>query len=165
METILIFARRNKLFLASLLLITYWCSQRNQGWMIAVLAPVASIYQLGKLCFLWKNGLQRKDRFVSLAVIATSVLAVAASHTYHHETARSAANKLVADIVDFRKNNGRYPDDEMELGVTNPSRRQLYRLKYKNFAGEPGFSYSGTFGLFRKWEYNFSTGVWNYESE
>ncbi|MDD2898230.1 MAG: hypothetical protein PHI31_05910 [Desulfuromonadaceae bacterium] len=165
MEVILLLARRNRLFIVCLILITWWCSQRNQGWMFVVLAPAAAIYQIGKLGLFWKDGLQRKDRFAAFTVIAVSILSVAAFHTYHHKTARSAANRIVTDILTFRKNYGRYPADETELAVQNSPRKRPYRLIYKNFVGEPKLSYSGTFGLFRKWEYDFSTGAWNYESE
>lgn len=164
-KAIMPFASRNKLFLATVFLITCWCSQRNQGWMIAILAPTTFIYQLGKFGIFWKDGLQRKDRYVAIAFIAISILTVAASHEYHHKRAKTAANKIVTDIVTFRKNYGRYPANEMELGVTTTTRKHLYRLKYKLFAEEPVLSYSGTFGLFRKWEYSFSTGAWIYESE
>lgn len=165
MEGVLSFVSRNKLFVATILLIMFWCSQKNQGWMMVVLAPAVMVYQLGKLGLFWKNRLQRHDRYLALAVIAVSILVVTGSHRYHHVAARSAANRIVADILNFRKNFGRYPVDEIELRVSTVQRKRLYRLKYQNFAGKPVFSYSGTFGLFHKWEYDFSAGVWNYESE
>lgn len=157
------FANRNKLFLVYIIVITWWCSLRCMAWMLAMLLPIVIIYQLGKLGIFWKDILKRKDRFVAFAVIVVSLLVVVASHTYQHWEARSAANKIVADIITFNKTNGRYPVDDKELGITDLTRKQLYRVNYKAFEGKPSFSYAVTYVLFRKWEYDFFGGTWNVE--
>jgi hypothetical protein len=165
MVSIQSFATRNRLFLVYVLLITCWCSLRNQGWMIVLLAPLAVMYQLAKLGLFWKNLVKRSDRFFALAIIAVSILLVAASHLYHHLSARSTADALVADIEQFKAQQGHFPADEKESGITDLTRKRLYRVKYGYVAEKPVFSYSGTFGLFHRWEYDFSARTWNYEAE
>jgi hypothetical protein len=153
----------NRILLACCLLVAVTFSQPHYGFMMFFFAPLVLIYQLFKLVRCWKIPGQRKDRFVALAIVAVAILAVACAHDYHRRVARNVAEKLVGDIANFqKKNNGRYPANLTELGVSALTQKH-YRLFYYTKDGErPSLLYGATLVAFYKWRYNFSVREWEH---
>lgn len=162
MNCITSFATRNKMFLVGFFLLTWFSSQLSCGFMMAMVSPLAIIYQFVKLARCRRDPWLRKDRYLALAVIAFSLLLVISAHLHRHNDARRVANKLVADILSFQKATGRYPSGGKELGLPEMARLRPYRLTYYNVEGQPRLFYVATFGPFDKYQYDFTDKTWNY---
>jgi hypothetical protein len=146
-------------------LLAFFFSQPHAGFMMALIAPLPLIYQLYKLAVHWKTPEQRRKHLSAVIIIVLACSVVATAHVHHHNTARSIANKVAQDVMQFKASYGRFPMNMAEIGMPEFPKKLLYRPKYSIHDGKPMLFYAATFVVFETWIFDFPSQAWVYRPD
>jgi hypothetical protein len=165
MNNFLKLASRNRSLIIFFALIAAVCSQRFTGFMMILVTPPALLVGLVQLGRAWRIAEKRMHCLFSIGVVVVASAVVGAAHGYQYLSAREEADHVVRQILDFREKQGRFPNDESELGGaalrdrSNSMLRPHYSLQPD---GKPVLFYLATFVPYDLWQYDFSSQTWTY---
>ncbi|MES2299002.1 MAG: hypothetical protein V4582_18300 [Pseudomonadota bacterium] len=112
---------------------------------------------------------QPSRRTLQAKKVAYWVLGIAtiiAVHVYRHISTRTAANEIVARIVDYSKTHGTCPPTLEAIGSSNAVLKEKLGLSgYFCKNGNPALFYGTTYVPFETESYDFEHGLWNPPSD
>lgn len=153
--------------LSSILLwsvVTLVLAQQHAALFAILTFPFVLFYVLLRLVFLRLRKRALAHLGVTLALIATSYMVVAAVHFVRYKEARRMGDEVVQRIRLYKETHGIYPGSSREVGLS-PEALKPWRIHYSSDNGEPVLFYPSTQVPFDQYWYNFRQSAWEYRPD
>jgi hypothetical protein len=145
--------------------LAFFFSKPHAGFMMAMIAPLVLIYQLYQLAMHWKTPEQRRKHLSAIVMIVLACIVVVAARAHHHNKARSIADKVAQEVIQFNASHGRFPVNMAEMGIPDFPKKLSYRPSYSIHDGKPMLFYAATFVVFEAWIFDFPSRAWIYRPD
>jgi len=137
---------------------TAFCSLKHTGFILFLFVPFFMVWVVVRSFTSYKNPSTRRPVFLTSCIWILAILIVSIIHMSRFSIARSAANRAVNCILDYKNLHGDFP---RTLTVDDSSNDIFYQ--YEN--GKPSLFYRSTFAPFSVYIYNFETKQWAYHGD
>ena len=110
-----------------------------------------------------RNQEKRKVQAFKIGIWFLMIVTVLAVHLVRKAYVRGYADSVVLKIEQFQRQQGRYPDNLDEIGVSREEFKN--RLGMSQYTNRPLLYYADTMMIFHSWSYDFGVREWINEGD